>query len=390
MSRTDLSKRTFLRTAALLAADTLLTRNLTLGGERKSSPSNQKVILVIFGGVRRAETFSPDGLENIPHLAQDLMPQSLFYLHARNDGITSHFNATSSIFTGTWQRVDDWGKLAPTAPTLFEYFRKQLGAGQGDVWVVASNKALTKMIGASAAPNYGPPFGANVVFPKQLLITAVTKAIWSGQSRNMGDRHKVQAQLEAMLMDNNYEGLGWSVFKEADRLDADVHATMQEAISQFVYNERSTTGDELTFWMSREIMRRFAPTLLVVIYSDVEVAHFGSYSLPLAGISNADRLTYQLWEEAQKNSDYRGRTTMVVMPEFGRDPDGSTTNGFLNHRSNDDSCRMPWMMILGAAVDRPKIMEQPIAQIDLCPTLARLLGCQADEAQGRRLGDLRT
>jgi len=389
MSRTDLSKRTFLRTAALLAADTLLTRNLALGGEPKSSPSNQKVILVIFGGVRRAETFSPDGLENIPHLARDLMPQSLFYMHARNDGITSHFNATSSIFTGTWQRVDDWGKLAPTAPTLFEYFRKQLGAGQGDVWVVASNKALTKMIGASAVSIYGSAFGANVVFPKQLLITAVMKAIWSGQSRNMGDRHRVQAQLEAMLMDNNYEGLGWSVFKEADRLDADVHATMQEAISQFVYNERSTTGDELTFWMSREIMRRFAPTLLVVIYSDVEVAHFGSYSLHLAGISNADRLTYQLWEEAQKNSDYRGRTTMVVMPEFGRDPDGSTTNGFLNHRSNDDSCRMPWMIILGAAVDRPKMIEQPVAQIDLCPSLARLLGCQAHEAQGRRLGDLR-
>jgi hypothetical protein len=389
MSTMDLSKRRFLRTAALVAADTLLTRNLARGGEPKSTPSKQKVILVIFGGVRRAETFSPAGLENIPHLARDLMPQSLFYMYTRNDGITSHFNATSSIFTGTWQRVDDWGKLAPTAPTLFEYFRKQLGAAQGDVWVVASNKALTKKIGASAVSSYGPAFGANIVFPKQLLITAVMNAIWSGQSRKMGDHPKIQAELEAMLMDSNYEGLGWSVFEESDRLEPEVRATMREAISQFVYNEKSTTGDELTFWMSREIMRRFAPRLLVVIYSDVEVAHFGSYSLHLAGISNADRLTYQLWEEAQNNSDYRGRTTMVVMPEFGRDPDGATTNGFLNHRSNDDSCRMPWMMILGAAADRPKMIEHPVAQIDLCPTLARLLGCQADEAQGKRLGDLR-
>jgi hypothetical protein len=389
MNTTDLSKRRFLRTAAALAADTLLTRNLGIGGERKRRSPNRKVIIVIFGGVRRAESFSPDGLDNIPHLARDLMPQSLFYTHTRNDGITSHFNATSSIFTGTWQRVDDWGKLPPTAPTLFEYFRKQMRGAQEDVWVVASNKALTKVIGASAVSSYGPAFGANIVFPKQLLITAVMNAIWSGESQKMGDREKVQAQLEAMLMDSNYEGLGWSVFKESDRLEPDVRATMQEAITQFVHNERSTTGDELTFWMSREIMRRFAPTLLVVIYSDVEVAHFGSYSLHLAGISNADRLTYQLWEEAQKNGDYRGQTTMVVMPEFGRDPDGSTTNGFLNHRSNDDSCRMPWMMILGAAVDRPKMIEQPVAQIDLCPTLAGLLGCQADESQGRRLGELR-
>jgi hypothetical protein len=64
--------------------------------------------------------------------------------------------------------VDDWGKLAPTSPTLFEYYRKQLGVPQSDVWVVASNKALPDMIGASSASGYGPEFGANLVFPKQL------------------------------------------------------------------------------------------------------------------------------------------------------------------------------------------------------------------------------
>ena len=41
--------------------------------------------------------------------------------------MTAHFNAISSILTGNWQRVDDWGKLAPTTPTLFEQFRKRLG-----------------------------------------------------------------------------------------------------------------------------------------------------------------------------------------------------------------------------------------------------------------------
>jgi hypothetical protein len=34
--------------------------------------------VVIVGGVRRAETFSREGLENIPHLTNDLLPKSLF------------------------------------------------------------------------------------------------------------------------------------------------------------------------------------------------------------------------------------------------------------------------------------------------------------------------
>jgi hypothetical protein len=385
----DISKRTFLRAAGLLLADSVLARKLSGGGVKGARGSGHKTIVVIFGGVRRQETFSEEGLRNIPHLSHDLLPQALFYPRVRNEGVTAHFNATASIFTGNWQRVDDWGKLSPTAPTLFEYFRKQLGVPQSDVWVVASNKALTNLIGASSVPSYGPSFGANVVFPKQLLIAAVENAIWEGRKRNLADRAKVQAELEAMLQGSNYEGLGWTVFDAAERLDPRVLSTIQEAITSFVQGGGPTSGDELTFFVSREVMRKFAPTLLVVIFSDVEVAHFGSYSLHLAGIRSGDRLTYQLWQEVEANDEYRGRTTMVVLPEFGRDPDGSNTNGFFNHRANEESTRTAWMMCLGAAVDRPQIVERPIRHIDLCPTLAGLLGCRPLEARGVRLAEFR-
>jgi hypothetical protein len=217
----------------------------------------------------------------------------------------------------------------------------------------------------------------------------VEKAVWEGRNRNLADRSKVEAELAAMLQDSNYEGLGWTVFDAVDRLDPRVRSIIQEAVAGFVHGGGPTSGDELTFFVSREIMRKFAPTLLVVIFSDVEVAHFGSYSLHLAGIRNADRLTYQLWQEVEANSEYRGRTTMVVLPEFGRDPDGSTTNGFFNHRSNDESTRTTWMMCLGAAVDHPQIVERPIHHIDLCPTFASLLGCQSIDARGSKLPELR-
>jgi hypothetical protein len=359
-------------------------------GARSAVGSGHKVVVVIVGGVRRDETFSTDGLVNIPHLSSDLLPKSLFYPHARNEGVTAHFNAISSILTGNWQRVDDWGKLAPTTPTIFEQFRKELHADRSDTWVVASNKALTSLIGASSDSNYGLPYGANVVFPKQLMLTAVVDALRGGRTANMADRGKVEAELESAMAGSNYEGLGWNVFDAADRLDPRVRETIQTAIASFVHGGGPTSGDELTFFMSREIMRKFAPQLLMVVFSDVEAAHFGSYALHMSGIKTADRLAYQMWQEIEANPDYKGKTTMVVLPEFGRDPDGSNTNGFFNHRANADSTRETWMMALGAAVDEPQVVERPIRHIDLCPTLASLLGCPSVDAQGGLLREFRT
>jgi hypothetical protein len=388
-SLTDPSKRTFLRAAGLLIAGLMAPQGRAHQSLHGAADAGQKVVVVIPGGVRHAETFSPEGLENIPHLSADLLPKALFYPRVRNEGVTAHFNAISSILTGNWQRVDDWGKLAPTTPTVFEQFRKRLRVDRSETWVVASNKALTSLIGASSASDYGPAYGANVVFPKQLMLTAVVDALRRGRTANLADRAKVEAELESALEGSNYEGLGWTVFDAADRLDPRVQSTIENAIASFVRSGGPTSGDELTFLVSREVMRKFSPRLLVVVFSDVEVAHFGSYALHLSGIRTADRLAYQLWQEVEANPEYRGRTTLVILPEFGRDPDGSTTNGFFNHRANEESTRTTWMMALGAGVDKPQIIDRPVRHIDLCPTLASLLGCPPLDSQGAMLREFR-
>jgi hypothetical protein len=385
----DGSKRRFLQAAGLLVAGLMLPQTRADEAPLAAQGSGHKVIVVIVGGVRRAETFSREGLENIPHLSAELLPKALFYPHARNEGVTAHFNAISSILTGNWQRVDDWGKLAPTTPTLFEQFRKGQRVDRSDTWVVASNKALTSLIGASSDSNYGPAYGANVVFPKQLMLMAVADALRGGRTANMADRSKVEAELQSAMEGSNYEGLGWNVFDAADRLDPRVQSSIQTAVANFVHAGGPTSGDELTFYMAREVMRKFSPRVLVVAFSDVEAAHFGSYALHLSGIKTADRLAYQLWQEVEENPGYRTKTTMVVLPEFGRDPDGSSTNGFFNHRANEESTRDTWMMALGAAVEKPQIIERPIRHVDLCPTLAGLLGCRPMDAQGAVLTEFR-
>src|SRR3974390_46312 len=231
----DPSKRTFLHAAGLLVAGMMFPR-AHADQAQSAAGSAPKVIVVIIGGVRRPETFSREGLENIPHLSSDLLPRALFYPHTRNEGVTAHFNAISSILTGNWQRVDDWGKLAPTTPTLFEQFRKAQKIDRSDTWGVASNKALTSLIGASSASDFGPAYGANVVFPKQLMLTAVADALRGGRTANMADRSKVEAELESAMEGSNYEGLGWNVFDAADRLDPRGQGSIQAALANFVHS----------------------------------------------------------------------------------------------------------------------------------------------------------
>ena len=71
-SAVDHSKRTFLRAAGMLIAGLMLSPAPADGTPRALAGSGHKVVVAIIG-VRRGEIFSPEGLENIPHLSRDLL-----------------------------------------------------------------------------------------------------------------------------------------------------------------------------------------------------------------------------------------------------------------------------------------------------------------------------
>jgi hypothetical protein len=382
------TRRELLTSAAALLIDHWTGWRRGLNASEPGKGAGRKIILVACGGIRREDSIAESGFKNIPHLYGDLLPQSVFYSSIRNSGVTSHYNTTASILSGNWQRVDDWGKTPPESPTLFEYLRKEMRLTHDQTWLISSNKALTNRIGASSARDFGPAFGANVIFPKQLLINAVVRAATQGRPIHSADRTSVRPEIEAILNRDNYDGLGWTVSNNSSSLDTPTLGVLQSAIDELIRTSDPVTGDEFTFLVASQVMRRFEPSMLAISFSDMEVAHFGSYSLHLAGIETVDRLIYELWSEIEKLPAYHGKTTLFVLPEFGRDLDGSTTNGFFNHRQNTDSTRVTWMMCLGDAVRRAQIIEDPIEQTDISPTIARLFDLKKIDLPGRLLPGL--
>lgn len=362
-----LSKRQFLQAAGL----TLANRVITEAAEPRAQ--DRKVIIVTFGGgVRYAETFSPEGIRNIPALAR-LQKNGRFFRDCRNSGVLSHFNSTASILTGNWQRVDDFGFEPPASETIFEAFRRQRKAGPMDAWAICTNKSFATMGGRNPATR------ANVLLPKQLLLDAVKDIVAKPNGMGVADRENVQRRLEAILQEG-YEGVGWTVFKSGQRLDTHVRETLTRALVEYINGpEAPTSGDELSFFITREIMREFAPRLILVNFWDMDVAHWGSYSLYLQAITRTDRLTGMLWDEVQSNAAYKDRTTVLILPELGRDGDINAANGFLNHRSGDASCRNMWLLALGAGVEKGET-ERPVAHIDVAATAAGMLGFTLEAA----------
>lgn len=93
-----------------------------------------------------------------------------------NSGVLSHHNSTSSIVTGNWQRVDDFGFERAKTPTIFECSRKSRRSPATDAWATCTNKSFAS-IGATSVRGYGGAVGANVVLPKQLLLETVDEVI---------------------------------------------------------------------------------------------------------------------------------------------------------------------------------------------------------------------
>jgi hypothetical protein len=372
--RLALTRRDFLRDAAGLALGGALVGSGVLA-RAGIAPRNRKVVVITFGGgARDQETFAPQGQGNIPHLMNELIPQSSFFTQVVNRGILGHYVATASLATGVYETINNFASLPPEHPTVFEYFRKDRKRPASDAWVVAPSNGFNR-IGESSHRSYGAGLGARVILPKHLL----TAALSSGHS-----------DYQHLLRDN-YE----TPFYVPELGGSDVELEQLEnilnlSVADFKAHARTLSSpDELSVYVVRQLMRQEAPSLLWITMHDIDVAHSGAYSLYIEGIRRTDRLCAEIWKVIQSEPEYAGKTTLLILPDFGRDSDeDSGGNGFQHHRTGDALSRTTWMMALGAGVRENVVFDRAMESTDLVPTIGAMLNFSPSLAQGRPIPEL--
>lgn len=370
----SLSRRDFLRAATGASAGAALFGFAPL----RALPSQhaQKVVVVTFGGgARDEETFMPEGQENIPHLLNQLIPQATFFTQVVNRGILGHYVATASLATGVYETFNNFAAVPPEHPTVFEYFRKDLKRPPSDAWVVAPSNGFNR-IGESGNRAYGRGLGAGVILPKRLLAAALS----SGG----------QGQYEHLLRDN-YETPLYTPELSGSEIELHQMAEILKlSVSDFTSHARNLESpDELSVYIARQLMRQLAPSLLWITLHDIDVAHSGTYSLYLEGIQRTDRLCAEIWKTIQAEPEYAGKTTMFILPDFGRDSDTDPGgNGFQHHRTGDPLSRTTWLMAIGPGIRENIVVDRRVESTDLVPTLGSLLGFSAEMAQGKPITEV--
>ena len=362
------NRRNFLRTVTRASAGSALAG---LAPRRLMAASrNRKVVVVTFGGgARDEETFMLEGQENIPHLLNELIPRATFFSQVVNRGILGHYVATASLATGVYETFNNFAAVPPDHPTVFEYFRKDLKRSATDAWVVAPSNGFNR-IGESGHRSYGHGSGAGVILPKRLLAAALSSA--SGQYEH--------------LLRDNYETPLYAPELSGNEIQLNEMAeVMRLSVSDFAAHARTLASpDELSVYIARHLMRQLAPSLLWITLHDVDIAHSGTYSLYLEAIQRTDRLCAEIWKTIQNEPEYSGKTTMFILPDFGRDSDNDPGgNGFQHHRTGDPLSRTTWMIAMGPGIRENVVIDRQLESTDLVPTLGAVLGFETPLSQGK-------
>ena len=138
-----------------------------------------------------------------------------------------------------------------------------------------------------------------------------------------------------------------------------------------------------------KVMRVVASSLLFITLHDMDIAHTGAYSLYLEGIQRSDRPCAELWNMVQQNSEYKIKTTMFILMDFGKDVDGDAgDNGFQHHWTRGPQTRTTWMRAPGSNVVENRVIDRRVDSLDLVPTIAGLMGFDTPFAVGRRIGEI--
>jgi len=363
------TRREFLRSAARVSAGASLARFPALGAAQRVI-SKKTVVVTFGGGARDEETFAPQGQQNIPHLLQELIPQATFCTQVVNRGILGHYVAMASMATGVYETFDNFANVPPKNPTVFEYYRKGLGRPASDAWVIAPSNGFNR-IGQSNGSRFASGYGAQVILPKHLLTSAL----------GSGPRPK---DLGFLLQDSYEDPLSTPSMQQTDITVSQLSSILNLSIEDFMRHAQALSSpDELSVFVMRQLMRKFAPGLLWITLHDMDVAHSGAYSLYLEGIRRTDRLCAEIWRTIESDPEYHGRTTMFVLPDFGRDSDyDAGGNGFQHHRTGDPLSRTTWMMVLGPHVRQNITLDRRLDSLDLVPTLGQLLGFPTPHGQG--------
>lgn len=374
MSRSvGIDRRELLVGTAALAAGSAVQP--LFAANAKEYKTRHLVLIAFGGGVRTRETF---GLEsNVPNL-ETLAQEGVLYTRVRTSNL-GHFGAALSIFTGVAEPRGIRENSPGLEPTLFEYLRKDLSLPAGEVWVTTSGGAQQVNYASSLHPAYGRDFAATTLDGEGIFNEEFKRLLAGyGSLAPMGGREAAALASMRGILDGPLED-----GRSAARVESYILQELQRGTAEA---SGSNAADIKALVLARNLLTVYRPRVIGVVLQDPDIAH-RSFNGYVDVIRRNDAAIGEIVRTVREDPDLAETTSIVVLPEFGRDRDLNTRRG-LDHGDGSDDLNYVTCTAWGPDFARGKVVKDDVRAIDVAPSLCELMGASAPHARGKRLPGL--
>jgi hypothetical protein len=375
-------RRGFLKRSGLaIAAASPLASLLARAAPRRT----ERVVVIAFaGGVRSKETIhSPQNVPNLTALGKRgvVMPN----VAAENVG---HYGAALSIFTGNVEYFGIRENARSTNPTIFEYLRKGGMLDANSVWLSTTGGDQQINFAHGTHPKYGARYGASLIAPEGLFnaeFADILDAFGRPKTRPAeADRRidELAASLDGSALTGGVAG------STAPR--APVSGVEDFILKEITGKTTDLTGpgaaDAKALRIATSILSVFRPKLIGVALQQADVAH-NSFNGYVEIIRRNDAELGKLIAAIDQDQELAATTSILVLPEFGRDRDLNERNG-LDHGDSSEELGKVALVAAGPDFKSGRVLKDSAATIDVCPTVGRLLGASTPHARGKVIQSL--
>lgn len=359
---------------------------------RAQSYTGPNVIVVRFGGgVRRAETIG-EATTYAPYLRHVLAKRGVFIPDmriAQLDGVdTSHAEGTLNLLTGRYLAYRDAGskflqdRLEPTEPTLFEYLREAFDLPSHQALLInGEDRPQEEFFTYGVNEHYGIAYRSEMLSLHRFKLYKTAAILAEGA---VGEEALAAAREE-------YTAL-MAADPRAITPDQSPEVTGFWERWRAHYGDdgfRNPRGDRLLTALATRAMKELRPRLMMVNYQDPDYVHWGNPSHYTRAIQVIDEGLQRLVETVEADPFYRDNTVFLISPDCGRD-DNPLMGVPFQHHFNSRSAHETWAVLFGPGIARGKLLDKPVDQSAVAPTIAALMGFRARAAEGDVLSEILT
>lgn len=146
--------------------------------------------------------------------------------------------------------------------------------------------------------------------------------------------------------------------------------------------------DSISLVRLKETLTKYHPNLVLFSFRDPDYsAHTGIWSNYLQGITNTDKLTYQIWNFINNDPFYKNTTTLFITNDHGRHLD-SVSTGFTSHGDTCMGCKHINFFAYGPDFKKSQIINTKRELIDIPATIAEILQIKTVYLKGEIMYEL--